>query len=421
MIMKKLMMMALMAAAATTAFAQDDLVKQAKKQLGSNDFDQAAATLAPALTSDATADKAAAWNLQVDIMAGKFQAIQAKMVENQVAGKQVPFDTLGMNNAAYEALKAAIECDKYDVQPNEKGKVKIRFRQNNQQRVQNIRLNLINAGLYDYNHKNMEGALAKWALYLDSPLEALFTGVPDVADLSKDQYRSEIAYYAGLVAYQMKDHATAVKYAKMAGEDPKKAGEANEIILFSMKETMKTQADSTEYVNMLKKLHKDSPEEERFFNLLMEYYTRSNNMKALAEWAEEEIALDPENKMAWALKGEVQMNNREWDAAVESYKKAIEIDPDFIQCVFNAGVCLNSKAIELKDKLADKNTGGLTKANADKVKAILTEALPYLERAKELDPDREKVRWAYPLYQIYYSLGDKAKSDEMEAIVNGGN
>ena len=421
MIMKKLMMMALMAAAATTAFAQDDLVKQAKKQLGSNDFDQAAATLAPALTSDATADKAAAWNLQVDIMAGKFQAIQAKMVENQVAGKQVPFDTLGMNNAAYEALKAAIECDKYDVQPNAKGKVKIRFRQNNQQRVQNIRLNLINAGLYDYNHKNMEGALAKWALYLDSPLEALFTGVPDVADLSKDQYRSEIAYYAGLVAYQMKNHATAVKYAKMAGEDPKKAGEANEIILFSMKETMKTQADSTEYVNMLKKLHKDSPEEERFFNLLMEYYTRSNNMKALAEWAEEEIALNPENKMAWALKGEVQMNNREWDAAVESYKKAIEIDPDFIQCVFNAGVCLNSKAIELKDKLADKNTGGLTKANADKVKAILTEALPYLERAKELDPDREKVRWAYPLYQIYYSLGDKAKSDEMEAIVNGGN
>jgi len=37
-----------------------------------------------------------------------------------------------------------------------------------------------------------------------------------------------------------------------------------------------------------------------------------------------------------------------------------------------------------------------------------------------LDPDREKVNWAYPLYQIYYSLGDKAKSDEMEALVNAG-
>ena len=58
--MKKLMIMALMAGAATTAFAQEDLVKQAKKQFSAGDFDQAAATLAPALTSDATTDKAAA-------------------------------------------------------------------------------------------------------------------------------------------------------------------------------------------------------------------------------------------------------------------------------------------------------------------------------------------------------------------------
>jgi tetratricopeptide (TPR) repeat protein len=183
---------------------------------------------------------------------------------------------------------------------------------------------------------------------------------------------------------------------------------------------MKTAEDSLAYVNTVKDLHKANPEEERYFNLLMEFYTRSNNQKALAAWAEEEIALNAENKMAWALKGEVQMNERDWDNAVESYKKAIEIDPSFIQCIFNAGVCLNGKAIDLKDKLADKNTGGLTKANADKVKAILTDALSFLERAKELDPDREKVNWAYPLYQIYYSLGNKAKSDEMEALVNAG-
>ena len=125
--------------------------------------------------------------------------------------------------------------------------------------------------------------------------------------------------------------------------------------------------------------------------------------------------------MAWALKGEALMNNRDWDPAVEAYKKAIEIDPSFIQCIFNAGVCLNGKAIDLKDKLADKNTGGLTKENAEKVKSILAEALSFLERSKELDPDREKVNWAYPLYQIYYSLGDKAKSDEMEKLVNAGN
>ena len=414
------MMMALMAAAATTAFAQETVVKEAKKLLSKKDFDAAAQMLAPALTSSETLDKAAAWNLMTDIQFEKYSAIQNENIQNQMNQKAVPFDTLGMNTACYEALKAAIECDKYDVQPNDKGKVKIRFRQANQQRMQNVRLNLINAGLFDYNHKNLDGALAKWSLYLDSPASELFTGFAAVADVAQDQYRSEIAYYAGLVAYQKKDFATAEKFAKLASQDPKKAAEANEILLFSKKETMKTKEDSLAYVDMVKDLHKANPEEERYFNLLMEYYTRADDQKAMAAWAEEETSINPENKMAWALTGQVHMNAREWDAAVEAYKKAIEIDPTFIQCVFNAGVCLNGKAIDLKDKLADKNTGGLTKANADKVKAILADALSFLERAKELDPDREKVNWAYPLYQIYYSLGDKAKSDEMEALVNAG-
>jgi tetratricopeptide (TPR) repeat protein len=419
--MKKVMMMALMAAAATTAFAQETVVKEAKKLLSKKDFDAAAQMLAPALTSSETLDKAAAWNLMTDIQFEKYSAIQNENIQNQMNQKAVPFDTLGMNTACYEALKAAIECDKYDVQPNDKGKVKIRFRQANQQRMQNVRLNLINAGLFDYNHKNLDGALAKWSLYLDSPASELFTGFAAVADVAQDQYRSEIAYYAGLVAYQKKDYATAEKFAKLASQDPKKAAEANEILLFSKKETMKTKEDSLAYVDMVKDLHKANPEEERYFNLLMEYYTRADDQKAMAAWAEEETSINPENKMAWALTGQVHMNAREWDAAVEAYKKAIEIDPTFIQCVFNAGVCLNGKAIDLKDKLADKNTGGLTKANADKVKAILHDAREYLERSKELDPDREKVNWAYPLYQIYYSIGDKAKSDEMEKLVNAGN
>ena len=419
--MKKVMMMALMAAAATTAFAQETVVKEAKKLLSKKDFDAAAQMLAPALTSSETLDKAAAWNLMTDIQFEKYSAIQNENIQNQMNQKAVPFDTLGMNTACYEALKAAIECDKYDVQPNDKGKVKIRFRQANQQRMQNVRLNLINAGLFDYNHKNLDGALAKWALYLDSPAEELFTGLAAVSDVAQDQYRSEIAYYAGLVAYQKKDYPTAEKYATIAAQDPKKASEANEIMLFSKKETMKTKEDSLAYVDMVKNLHKQNPEEERYFNLLMEYYTRSDDQKAMAAWAEEETSINPENKMAWALTGQVHMNAREWDAAVEAYKKAIEIDPAFIQCVFNAGVCLNGKAIDLKDQLADKNTGGLTKANADKVKAILHDARQYLEQAKELDPDREKVNWAYPLYQIYYTIGDKAKSDEMEKLVNAGN
>ena len=150
----------------------------------------------------------------------------------------------------------------------------------------------------------------------------------------------------------------------------------------------------------------------------MDYYTKPGRTAELKAWADEEIAANAENKMAWALKGEVLMSEEKWDDAVECYKKAAEIDPTFIQCVFNAGVCLYSKAAALKEKLADKKTGGLTNANADKVKAILRDALVYQEKARELDPEQERVKWAYPLYQIYYAIGDNAKANEMEKLLN---
>lgn len=414
--MKKMMMMALMAAAATTAFAQDALIKDAKKLMGKSEFDQAIQVLAPALTSAETTDKAGAWNLQSEICYAKYTAIQTEATKNQLEKKTTPYDTLGMHNAVLGAWEAVLKCDEFDCQPDEKGKVKMKYRQSTQNKYKNFGIALVQAGQYFYqDKKDNESALKAWSSYVDMKNTPIFASVND---FPKDPFFYDIAYYTAILAYQSHKYPEAEKYARITSEDPAKAKEAQEILIFSTKESMKTREDSIGYVNMLKDLHKQNPNEDRYFNLLMDYYTRANDMAALKAWAEEEITLNAENKMAWALKGEVQMNQSEWDAAVESYKKAIEIDPEFVQCVFNAGVCLNSKAIALKDKLADKNTGKLTKENADKVKAILNEAKDFMERAKELDPDSEKVKWAYPLYQIYYALDDKAKAEEMEKLVN---
>ena len=418
--MKKLMIMALMAGAATTAFAQDAVVKEAKKLFSKGELDAATKMLAPALTSNETVDKAAAWALQTDIYFQQYSEQADAAIKSLVPGAKEKADSLVMYSSAIKAWDSAIETDKYDQMPDAKGKVKRKFLAANQKRFKPLAVPFVQGGQYFYGKKNNEEAFRMWKAYVDMRETSIFKDMPE-AEFPKEPFYNDIIYYCALLSYQMKNYNEAEVYAKkLVAADPSKAGEANEILLFSKKETMKTAQDSLNYVNTLKEIHKANPDEERYFNLLMEYYTRSNNQKALAEWAEEEIALNPQNKMAWALKGEVQMNNREWDPAVESYKKAIELDPEFIQCIFNAGVCMNGKAIELKDQLADKKTGGLTKENADKVKSILAEALVYLEKAKELDPDREKVNWAYPLYQIYYSMGNKEKSDEMEALVNAG-
>ena len=411
--MKKFMMMAMMAVAATTAFAQDALVKEAKKLSGKGDFSGALQTLAPALTSSETTDKAAAWNLQSTINYDHFLEVQKADAENQIMKKQVPYDTLAMYNAAVDAWEAALKCDELDQLPDAKGKVKLNFRSGAQNRFKNHGVAMVQGGQYFYSNKKYEEALRAWKLYLGMKETPIFA---DVKDFPRDPFFADIAYYAAFLSYQQKHYADAEKYARLTVEaDPSKLADANEILVFAKKDNMHNAADSAEYVSMVKEMHKADPAEERYFNLLMEYYSRANNPAAMQEWLKEEIATNPENKMVWALKGEAEMNAEKWAEAIEDYKKAIEIDPNFVQCVFNAGRCYYALAMEKQNALADKNNM-ITNENREKVAVVVKQAKDFYLRARELDPSRDTCNWAYPLYQIFYWLKDEAGMKELESV-----
>ena len=355
--MKKLMMMAMMAAAATTAFAQDALVKEAKKLSGSGDFDAALEKLAPALTSSETLDKAAAWKQQSDIAWDKFMKIQSKEAENQVTQKKEPYDTLGMYHAAVLAWESALKCDEFDQQPDAKGKVKLKYRTGFQNRFKNHGVALVQAGQTEYQKQNLQEALKAWAMYLDMAQSPIFA---EVKDFPKDPFYSDIAYYAAFLAYQEKDYAAAIKYAKIAAQDPEKANDANEVLLFAKKENCKTAADTLAFVNEIKELHKANPENERYFNMLVDHYSRANDNAAMQAFAQEEVENNPQNRTAWFMLGYSYMAQEKYGEAVDKFVKSTEIDPNFVEGYFNAGVCLNNKARQLQDELADKKTNTIT-------------------------------------------------------------
>lgn len=404
--MKKFLMMAMMAATATTAFAQDALVKEAKSLFNSGKLDEAAAKLAPALTSAETKDKAAAWNLMSDI---KYKIYSD---EFQKRALQQPSNTDRMVNALIEGYEAAVECEKYDILPNEKGKVKVRFHKNNATRYFNDRQWLYNGGILQYQDQNMPGAIKAWGAYIESAKSPLFEGM----NMPADTLLADATYNTALLCYQQKDYANAKKYAEIATQFPDKEDDAINMKLFIQKETLQSKADSVAYLNELKRLHAAKPDKEQYFNLLQDYYVRANDSEAMKAWAKEETQVNANNKMAWALLGEAEMNAENWDDAISAFKKAVELDPTWTPCMFNTGICLNSKAIALQDELMDKKTMNISNENLEKVKAVLREALVYLEKTRELDPEREKTNWAYPLYRIYYSLKDQAKMAELEAI-----
>ena len=58
------------------------------------------------------------------------------------------------------------------------------------------------------------------------------------------------------------------------------------------------------------------------------------------------------------------------------------------------------------------------KETENEVKEMFSKAVPYLEKAKQLDPTQEKARWSLPLYNCYYILygENDSRTKEMEKL-----
>ena len=402
MIMKKIMMMAAVAFFAVSASAQNpDAVK---KVMGCKDFKEAKTLLESSQSSMSDEERAKAWNKVVDLALAKFDKEQNIQITNQAMQKNDPFDKEGMYEAAQYAVQAAFECEKYDQLPNEKGKVKPKFHKSNQGRLGSARTVLINAGQDIYNNKDYKTAAQIFGTYVDCKTNSLFSDY----DFSKDQFLGQVAYFASLASYNAQDYAAASRYANVALGDTAVAKDAMDIKILSMKAQLKTKEDSVKYLNEIKELYTQNPADERMFSLLTEYYQTSGDNAAKNDLINKQVAQYP-SKMAWALKGESEMGDGKWADAIASYKKSLELDPEFIQVQFNLALCQNNQAITLKDA----NAGNLT----PEAKSLLQESIANLTKIRAKDPDHLTVNWPYTLYQAYYLIGDDAHAKELESII----
>ncbi len=220
-----------------------------------------------------------------------------------------------------------------------------------------------------------------------------------------DTYLGEVARVAGVYAFQAKDMDRANKYIDVAMKDTAAYKDALNLKLYIMQQGLKTKEDSVKYVNTLRDLYaKDANNEQIFSNLV----TLCGSLKMTSEQDKllnDKLAVDPTNALAWALKGQIEMNANKPAEAVECYKKSIAKDGKNVIVLTYLGFCLNAQAA--KD--------GVSKAEQQK---LYKESEGYLEQARSLDPNREKANWSYPLYAVYYSLYGAADSrtKEMEAL-----
>ena len=414
--MKKLLIVALAMMVSGGAFAQMAQVKEATKLANSGKPAEAVKILESAISgADVTAkDKAAAYNAVAVAFFKQFQDQQTIDIMNKAKGEAKPVDKVLMGNGIYEAYNYFLKSDEFDVQPDEKGKVKMKFRPEISKNYFALRPQLINCGQNFYTDKDYENAKKLWGMYLDTRKAPLFA---DHA-AEPDQYEGQIAYYISFLAYQTEDFDCYKKYIAIALADTAQAQAAEEINVAMLQNRFvatKAADDSIAFLNAAKAAHEKYPDVQRYFDVIARCY--SENPAALLKFMDEEIAKNPNAPLPYQYKGDMAMNNQKYEDAIVLFKKVVDLEPENIAANFNLGVCYYNKANTLKDELSDKKTGALTVANAEKVKVILADAQTYLEKARQLDPEQETCRWAYILANTYYVRGESAKYEEVSKFI----
>ena len=370
--------MILFAAAVIMAFgasAQMSLVKDLAKKAASDNPQVLAEVLQniqPALMNPESANDVLTW-----YTAGKAAfGLYDKMLAGKLLGQPVEEDMMNeILSGAYEfyqqalPLDSVVEMDKKTGMPklNSDGtkKVKTKYSKEIIGALTSHMGDIASAGNSYLQANKWENAAEAFGNYADLATSdfAIKNGVA-----APDSVISQVRFFQGYSQYQIQKFDEAYKNFTMA----RKLGyDENNIVDFQ------TSA---------------------LANLVQAMLDKKEFDKA-STFIENALQGDPNNATLHDIKGfTVELMNDDVDAALPFYRKAVEVDPTYANAHFDVGRCLYLKA----QKIIDSNPNATTKELVPKIKPIYDEAIPFLKKAIELNPENSKAQSV--LDDIYYKF-----------------
>ena len=403
--MRKVVFSVVLLLAASFTFAQEKAVKEAKKIANAvnPDFAQAEELINGALTNPETKDMAETWNV-----AGFIQKRRSEK-EMESAYLRKPYDTLQVYKSALDMCKYYLKCDELAQIPNEKGKIKNKYRKNNAMAIKGERGNLINGGIQFFNEDKNKEALEYFGMYVSLPSQSMFA---EDEELKADTLLPQIAYYASLAAMKLEDYASVLKYAPAAKDDK----EVGKFAMEFVSTALKAQGDTAQWISSLQEGVQKYPEHPFFFGNLIDYYSSNKKFDDAMAFADNMIAKDPANPFNVYVKGYLYHNMEDYDKALEYYKKTIELDPSYAEAYSNIGLIYCLKAQDFSGKATSDVNDPKYQEDMATLKKFYEEAKPYYEKARELKPDQKDL-WLNGLYRVYYNLQMGPEYEEIEKLM----
>ncbi|MCC8145456.1 MAG: tetratricopeptide repeat protein [Bacteroidales bacterium] len=392
--------------AAGTSFAQKKALKDANSERKAKNFDVARSLIQEALNHPQTQNEAETWYVAGMIENDQFDVEKVK----ELSGEKPDSDK--MYPALDRILPYFIKSDSLDMLPDEKGRVKSKYRKDIKTIMQANWPYYYNAANYYYDKGDFKNTFKNFKLYGDIPKLAMFEGEPFQAEatIEGDTIKTTVRYYAGLAAIMIPDRKAAIEIF----EDIKDYGIMEDQIYQQLATQYHHLQDTVNYLRILRLGADKFPNESYYLLNLINANLAQGNIDEAEDFILKAIDVTPDNPQLYDVLGLVYEHKKDVDKAITTIKKALAIDPDNAEALshlgrlyYNLGVEKRANAHAIEDRTAyDKEI--------EEVNGYFKESIPYFQKALELNSeDKEAV---FALRNMYYSLGMNEEYEKMDKI-----
>ncbi|SEN95834.1 Tetratricopeptide repeat-containing protein [bacterium A37T11] len=222
-------------------------------------------------------------------------------------------------------------------------------------------------------------------------------------------------YYAGLAAINSQDYPHAIeKYKQLTAVDSfSNQGQ----IYLDLSKLYVMQGDTINALKYVEEGVGKFPNNKDLATQNIELNLMTGNEQKVINTINAQIVKDPKNKNLPFYLGIAYNATKDTEKAEAAYKKAIEIDPNYSDAYINLGGLILNRGI---DKFNSANQLPADKQNQydaqiKEAHSIFDTALPYLQKAVELDP-KSKLGWQN--LKTYYQIKEnKEKMAEIDAKI----
>jgi tetratricopeptide (TPR) repeat protein len=211
---------------------------------------------------------------------------------------------------------------------------------------------------------------------------------------------SNAVYNAALSAEKSQNYDKAVQYFQKA-IDIKYGGAEDGPMLYSLlADSYLKKGDKTNYIGTIQKGRQAYSNDKQLILSELNYFIETGKYREAVTNLELAMSKEPSNEifpfnigviydqLANPVDGKSAPSEKEFNEYVEkaeaSYKKAIEINPNYFDALYNIGALYFNKAVKQSEIVNNIKDNAKYKVESAKVDEIFKKSLPYLEKGEEI-------------------------------------